>query len=346
MGTYTGQERSNRNSVCTAGASWQPSPMVPASQNHSVVSTSHINAMQQCGYSMPLDTGESIYDIHVSPPPSAQVKASTELEPFDGFDNDDFLLALNRGRMEEGLTNMDGITPFTTSQAHESGFYGYTSPPQRSQNYFIDTEPSSPTQPSTFNYPIFVPSSGDNLDGPGQLINPPILDPPNVALSRSTVTSTKSKAFSPNDSKVKPSNSKAVKSKKSHHCLVPTCVKSFGRSAELNRHMISVHRDYIATEKRGQLLSCTHEGCQRVGENGFKRKDNLVQHLRGVHGDVIVKKQSRRSPSAEGNQQQAGLFDHNQQAIVQEVGLSPPNLAEFFESLRFQNYEGYEGYEG
>jgi len=31
-----------------------------------------------------------------------------------------------------------------------------------------------------------------------------------------------------------------------------------------------------------------------VGENGFKRKDNLVQHLRGVHGDRIGKKSGRR----------------------------------------------------
>jgi len=38
-----------------------------------------------------------------------------------------------------------------------------------------------------------------------------------------------------------------------------------------------------------------HQGCERVGESGFKRKDNLVQHLRSVHGDFIGKKSGRRS---------------------------------------------------
>ena len=40
-----------------------------------------------------------------------------------------------------------------------------------------------------------------------------------------------------------------------------------------NRHHEAIHR-----------IPCPISGCERVGENGFKRRDNLVQHLQGVHG--------------------------------------------------------------
>jgi len=50
-------------------------------------------------------------------------------------------------------------------------------------------------------------------------------------------------------------------------------------------------------ENSQKLLECHHEGCGRVGEFGFKRRDNLVQHLRGVHGDVIEKKGGRGASS-------------------------------------------------
>lgn len=38
-----------------------------------------------------------------------------------------------------------------------------------------------------------------------------------------------------------------------------------------------------------RLLDCPVSGCERVGENGFKRKDNLTQHRRNVHGNDIAK---------------------------------------------------------
>jgi len=72
-------------------------------------------------------------------------------------------------------------------------------------------------------------------------------------------------------------------------CTVYNCGKIFGRSAELKRHENSVHK------LDGVLFHCPHGGCERVGKSGFKRKDNLVQHLRGVHGDPIGKKSGRRS---------------------------------------------------
>ena len=52
-----------------------------------------------------------------------------------------------------------------------------------------------------------------------------------------------------------------------------------------------MHTNWPAVE----LFNCPHEGCERAGKSGFKRKDNLVQHLRGVHGDFIGKKSERRS---------------------------------------------------
>lgn len=36
-------------------------------------------------------------------------------------------------------------------------------------------------------------------------------------------------------------------------------------------------------------MDCPVEGCKRVGKRGFKRKDNLLQHRRGFHGEDIPK---------------------------------------------------------
>lgn len=39
----------------------------------------------------------------------------------------------------------------------------------------------------------------------------------------------------------------------------------------------------------GGLHDCPVAGCQRVGEKGFKRKDNVTQHRRLVHAETIQK---------------------------------------------------------
>ena len=110
-----------------------------------------------------------------------------------------------------------------------------------------------------------------------------------------------------------------------------------------------MHRAQIPKDKRQELFNCPYEGCERVGEKGFKRKDNRVQHLRGVHGDHIKKKKStarRMSPGSSAGagspvmttkyeqfsqgQQQEPLAYMNQQPIFQEEGRrSPPVVSEF-----------------
>ena len=118
--------------------------------------------------------------------------------------------------------------------------------------------------------------------------------------------------------------------------------------------MAAVHEDKIANK----LFNCPHEGCERVGKSGLKRKDNLVQHLRGVHGDPIGKKSGRRSTTTrmspwssasnagagspatairyeqfpQGQQQK--LFAYmNQQPITQEESGNPPVFEEFWEGI-------------
>jgi hypothetical protein len=54
----------------------------------------------------------------------------------------------------------------------------------------------------------------------------------------------------------------------------------------LNGHIKEVHRPT-------RLFVCEEEGCERKGGNGFGRKDNLMAHLRGVHG-IDIPKRSRR----------------------------------------------------
>ncbi|KAF8253470.1 hypothetical protein K440DRAFT_657406 [Wilcoxina mikolae CBS 423.85] len=56
----------------------------------------------------------------------------------------------------------------------------------------------------------------------------------------------------------------------------------------LGRHMQDMHRDI--SENPPALLDCPDYGCDRKGRKGFKRKDNLTQHLRNVHGLDIPKR--------------------------------------------------------
>lgn len=119
--------------------------------------------------------------------------------------------------------------------------------------------------------------------------------------------------------------------------------------------MAAVHEDKIANK----LFNCPHEGCERVGKNGLKRKDNLVQHLRGVHGDPIGKKSGRRSTTTrmspwfsasnagagspamateyeqflQYQQQQEHLAHMNQQLVTQEESGEPPVVEEFWEGI-------------
>lgn len=61
-------------------------------------------------------------------------------------------------------------------------------------------------------------------------------------------------------------------------CLSPRCEFRTKRRVDLERHL-NMHYP----TRPGQLLDCPGRGCSRVGENGFRRKDHLTEHLRKVH---------------------------------------------------------------
>ncbi|KAH0612308.1 uncharacterized protein H6S33_010360 [Morchella sextelata] len=50
---------------------------------------------------------------------------------------------------------------------------------------------------------------------------------------------------------------------------------------DFNRHCRTKHG------LRKELLNCTVAGCEKVGVKGFSRRDNLLQHLRRVHGEEL-----------------------------------------------------------
>ncbi|KAF8544420.1 hypothetical protein BDD12DRAFT_537702 [Trichophaea hybrida] len=59
--------------------------------------------------------------------------------------------------------------------------------------------------------------------------------------------------------------------------------KDCGRSVRaLRRHIQEVHC-------KNPLIDCPNDGCERKGSNGFKRVDNLRNHLRNVHCILIPK---------------------------------------------------------
>ena len=68
-------------------------------------------------------------------------------------------------------------------------------------------------------------------------------------------------------------------SPRSFACNAPDCVRPtpFRTKQALNRHYELVHL--------GQRIDCPVPGCENVGGKGIKRYDNLVVHVRNVHGD-------------------------------------------------------------
>ncbi|KAI5838471.1 hypothetical protein DFP73DRAFT_264711 [Morchella snyderi] len=72
--------------------------------------------------------------------------------------------------------------------------------------------------------------------------------------------------------------------KKKVECGFPKCQAVFRNARGFYRHYRTVH--IRATD---QKIDCTIDGCRRTGEEGFTRKDNLIQHMRSVHGEEIPK---------------------------------------------------------
>ncbi|KAG0135509.1 hypothetical protein HOY82DRAFT_536682 [Tuber indicum] len=67
-------------------------------------------------------------------------------------------------------------------------------------------------------------------------------------------------------------------SRRSYTCNAPDChrLAPFTTKQALNRHYEVIHL--------GERHDCPVPGCENVGENGIKRFDNLVAHLRNKHG--------------------------------------------------------------
>ncbi|KAF8253477.1 hypothetical protein K440DRAFT_679526 [Wilcoxina mikolae CBS 423.85] len=79
-------------------------------------------------------------------------------------------------------------------------------------------------------------------------------------------------------------NNHTVGPERGHRCRIcGTLFKALGR------HMQDVHRDTL--DSPPAFLDC--DECDRKGTKGFKRKDNLTQHLRNVHGQNIPKRNQR-----------------------------------------------------
>ena len=68
-------------------------------------------------------------------------------------------------------------------------------------------------------------------------------------------------------------------SRHSYTCNAPDCARPtpFGTKQALNRHYEVIHL--------AERIDCPVPGCKNVGENGIKRYDNLVAHVRNIHGD-------------------------------------------------------------
>jgi hypothetical protein len=66
------------------------------------------------------------------------------------------------------------------------------------------------------------------------------------------------------------------------------CPSHFTRCADLNRHYATVHNP------AGPKKDCPRKKCTRVGDNGFTRKDHLMEHLRQYHKDQTIPKRGRK----------------------------------------------------
>lgn len=79
-------------------------------------------------------------------------------------------------------------------------------------------------------------------------------------------------------------------------CKQPECAerKGFKRHADLMRHMTTVHH-----KEDMEKFACPRRGCPRKAENGFTRRDHLVEHLRNFHVQDIPKRKGGRGKGRE-----------------------------------------------
>lgn len=87
---------------------------------------------------------------------------------------------------------------------------------------------------------------------------------------------------------------KTVKSSPRYQCDLENCIdpdsgkrKSVGRKADLKRHMRSVHGR--------PTIDCKYPKCWRRGEDGFRREDHYIGHLRGYHLEQVPALSTKRA---------------------------------------------------
>jgi hypothetical protein len=66
-------------------------------------------------------------------------------------------------------------------------------------------------------------------------------------------------------------------------CLFPGCHVRSKTLVHLRGHHIYAHPKYPTWKRWGGYQPCPRSGCDRVGENGFKDREELERHLRGHH---------------------------------------------------------------
>ena len=75
-----------------------------------------------------------------------------------------------------------------------------------------------------------------------------------------------------------------------YECLYPPCTRvNFRRRADLERHMAAMHNRNALN-----MIDCEYPGCHRRGDNGFFRRDKVIEHMRDVHKANIPKRQPQK----------------------------------------------------
>ncbi|KAI5841554.1 hypothetical protein DFP73DRAFT_556197 [Morchella snyderi] len=76
-----------------------------------------------------------------------------------------------------------------------------------------------------------------------------------------------------------------------------TCLSN-GNCAHISKSKNDFNRHYRTKHGLGkELLNCTVAGCEKVGVKGFSRRENLLQHLRRVHGEELPVVRYRFGPA-------------------------------------------------
>lgn len=83
-----------------------------------------------------------------------------------------------------------------------------------------------------------------------------------------------------------------ARSQRRYQCNFQGCVdpnqrpSTFTRKTDLKRHLASVHAN--------PSINCKYKNCDRKDENGFRRQDHYVEHLRGYHMEAVEKGRKRQ----------------------------------------------------